>query len=585
METQSTNTHSYSRRHFLKQLGMSSSMIALSGIFSGFTTAEQQPNILIIMADDHATNAISCYDSKINTTPNIDRIAAEGIKFNNCFCTNSLCAPSRAAILTGMYSHLNGVMTNKDEFNGSQMTFPKILRYAGYQTALIGKWHLSSTLTGFDYWQILQGQGAYYNPQFEEIGGRTPEYHGYVTDIVTDLCLNWLKDRDRNKPFCLLVHHNAPHRNFEPDNKHNHLYNEDLPYPASFNDDYDSRCSAASSATMTIEKDLFYEDLGELPPPYLSTQQLKEWKYQHFLRRYLRCVAAVDDNVGRLLNYLDEINIADNTVVIYTSDQGFFLGEHGWFDKRFMYEESIRMPLLVRYPNEISAGLINNDIVLNLDIAPTLLDFANVTPPSNIQGQSFRSLLHSVTPYDWRQSMYYHYYAYPNMHNVNMHYGIRTHRFKLIHFYNDIDEWELYDLQQDPDEMKNLYNDPMYAAIAGILKEDLTKLRIQYKVEEPILIAENLESSVVSDKYVLLQNYPNPFNASTKITYSIPENEYVSVKIYNVRGAEIKTLFQGLQKAGVHTIDFDASHFASGEYIYKLETSNKSKARKMLLIH
>ena len=475
------------RREFLTSIGTAA---VSGGLLSRLPTSvaagqienqRKRPNIIFIMTDDHAAHAISAYGSKINKTPNLDRLAKEGVRFNNCFCTNSICAPSRAVILTGKYSHLNGVIDNAVEFDGSQQTFPKLLQKAGYETAIIGKWHLKTDPTGFDYWNILPGQGIYHNPVMIEMGQRK-KYTGYVTDIITDHCLKWLKERSGDKPFCLMYHHKAPHREWEPDDKHAKLYEDtDIPIPETFNDDYKTRCPAASQQEMTIERHLNEKDLKMKPPEGLAGQELKKWKYQRYIKDYLRCIASVDDNVGRLLDYLGTSGLAENTIVIYTSDQGFYLGDHGWFDKRFMYEHSLRMPLLVRYPKEIKAGSINNDIVLNLDFAPTFLDFAGVAIPDDMQGRSLRSLLQGNAPKNWRTSMYYHYYEYPAVHMVKRHYGIRTERYKLIHFYHDIDAWELYDLEKDPNELNNVYDNPACADIVKQLKAELQQLRDQYK--------------------------------------------------------------------------------------------------------
>jgi len=424
--------------------------------------------------------------------------------FRNCFCTNSICAPSRAVILTGKYSHLNGVIDNRKKFDGSQQTFPKLLQKVGYQTAMIGKWHLKTDPTGFDYWNILPGQGTYYNPAMKEMGQRK-KYTGYTTDIITNHCIKWLKERTSDKPFCLMYHHKAPHREWEPGPKHLTMYDDvTIPEPETLFDDYSDRGTAAKEQDMTIEKTMNNRDLKLVAPKNLTPEQKKlwdaayepknqafrkanlkgkdlvRWKYQRYIKDYLRCITSVDDNVGRVLNYLDEAGLANNTVVIYTSDQGFYLGEHGWFDKRFIYEESLRMPFLVRYPRQIKPGSVSDKIVLNLDFAPTFLDFAGAKIPADMQGQSLRSLLEGITPADWRASMYYHYYEYPAVHSVKRHYGIRTERYKLIHFYYDIDEWELYDLAKDPDELKNLYGDPSYAQVVKKLKAELAKLKKEF---------------------------------------------------------------------------------------------------------
>lgn len=470
-----------------------------------------RPNILFIMTDDHASHAISAYGSKINQTPHLDRLAQEGMLFNNCFVTNSLCGPCRAVILTGKYSHLNGFLKNGDRFDGSQQTYPKLLQQAGYQTAVIGKWHLVSEPTGFDDWHVLNGQGPYYNPRM-----RTPEgqvdHEGYTTEILTDLAIDWLDNkRDKEKPFLLVYQHKAPHRNWQPGPKYLNMYDDvTIPEPDNLFDDYEGRGTAAHTQEMTVAEHLNRSDLKLTPPNNLTPEQLKawnaayepknaafeaanltgkdlvRWKYQRYMKDYLRCVAAVDDNVGRVLDYLDQNGLTENTIVVYTSDQGFFLGDHGWFDKRFMYEESLRSPLMIRWPGHIKPGSVNSDIVLNLDFAETFLQAAGVEVPADMQGRSMVPVLEGNTPSDWRKSMYYHYYEFPAVHSVRRHYGVRTDRYKLIYFYN-INEWELYDLEKDPREMHSVYDDPAYAEIQADLKDQLTKLRAQYAVPEDTL--------------------------------------------------------------------------------------------------
>ncbi len=500
-----------SRREFLKAAGMAAGSVAGLSAWSGCRSAgrtqnrtHKRPNVIFIMTDDHASHAMSCYGSKINKTPNLDRIAGEGMRFTNAFCTNSICAPCRAVILTGKYSHVNGVKDNRLKFDGAQQTFPKLLQIAGYETAMIGKWHLKTDPTGFDYWNVLPGQGAYYNPVMIEMGQRKT-YTGYVTDIITDHCLTWLKERRGDKPFCLMYHHKAPHRRWEPGPDHLTMYDDTtIPEPDTLFDDYAGRGRAAKEQNMSLEKTMNLNDLKLTPMKRLTPEQkakwdaaygpkneayqradlqgkdLIRWKYQRYLKDYLRCVASVDDNVGRLLDHLDESGLAQDTVVVYTSDQGFYLGDHGWFDKRFMYEESLRMPLLVRYPREIRRGSVSKEIALNLDFGETFLDYAGVTVPDDMQGRSLRSILSGRTPKDWRTSMYYHYYEYPGAHSVKRHYGVRTKRYKLIHFYHDIDEWELYDLKKDPQEMRSVYDDPKYADVVKELRVELTRLRAQY---------------------------------------------------------------------------------------------------------
>lgn len=461
----------------------------------------KQPNIVFIMSDDHAAHAMSCYGSKVNTTPNIDRIANEGIRFDNCFCTNSICSPSRAAILTGKYNHLNGVKSIDEHFDGRQMTFPKLLQQGGYQTAMVGKWHLGhggdADPTGFDYWNVIVGQGDYYDPTFIEMG-EEKQYSGYVTNLITDHCLDWLGKRDENKPFMLMCHHKAPHRPWVPDEKHKHMYEDvEIPEPDTFDDDYATRSQAAVEANMRIE-DMLESDTKGKPPEGLTKLEEKKWKYQRYMKDYLRCVASIDDNVGRLLDYLESEGLAEETIVIYTSDQGFFLGDHGWFDKRFMYEESLRMPFVVKYPRSIKPGTVTDAMSLNVDFAQTFLDYAGIQAPPDMQGHSLRSVLEGETPDGWRTSMYYRYWMHlDDHHNVYSHYGIRTHQYKLIYYYaealgtagskdeNRPPEWELFDLTQDYCEMNNVYGNPDYADITAQLKEELAKLQREV-LDEPV---------------------------------------------------------------------------------------------------
>ena len=459
------------------------SMVAAGTMVAGLPQwAEAQdgarPNIIFIMSDDHAAHALSCYGSKINATPNLDRLAHEGVKFSNCFVTNSICAPSRAAILTGKYAHKNGQKTNGQVFDGSQQTFPKLLQQAGYQTAMIGKWHLASDPTGFDYWNVLPGQGQYHDPAMIEMGERK-KHEGYATDLITDFSIDYLKNRrDKDKPFCLMMQHKAPHRAWDPDGKHADMYEEiDVPEPDTLFDDHENRATPAANTTMTIARHLTERDVKGKPPEGLEGDAKTRWYYQRYIKDYLRCVASVDDNVGRFLDYLDQSGLAKNTIVVYTSDQGFFLGDHGWFDKRFMYEESLRMPLLVRFPTGAPAGQVRNEMVLNVDFAPTFLSLAGVAVPSDMQGRNFLPVLQGEIPDDWRNAMYYHYYEYPAVHSVRRHYGVRTERYKLIHYYYQMDEWELFDLRRDPEELHSVYADPAYADVVARLKREILRLQ------------------------------------------------------------------------------------------------------------
>ena len=483
---------------------LAATIIAAAPAFAQQT--RDRPNILFIFADDHGYQAVGAYGSKINKTPNIDRLARQGMLFRNCFVTNSICGPSRAVILTGKHSHINGFDRNGQTFDGSQQTFPKLLRKAGYQTAIIGKWHLRSAPTGFDHSEILIGQGPYYNPPMI-VNGERVKNTGYTTDIITNRALNWLeKGRDPKKPFLLMFQHKAPHRSWQPGPQHLNLYDDaTIPEPETLFDDYSGRGTAAHTQDMTIEKTLTPFDLKFRPPGNLTDQQLAawkaayepknaafraanlqgrdlvRWKYQRYIKDYLRAIASLDDNVGRVLDYLDKSGLAENTIVFYSSDQGFFLGEHGWFDKRWMYEESLRTPLIIRWPAAVKPGVINTDIVSNLDFAETMLDVAGVPVPSDMQGRSLKPLFSGSKPPDWRTSFYYHYYEYPAVHSVRRHYGVRTQRHKLIYFYN-IDEWELYDLTKDKHELRSVYNDPAYAPVVAELKAELQRLRKLYKV-------------------------------------------------------------------------------------------------------
>lgn len=453
-----------------------------------------RPNIVFIMTDDHAAQAISAYGSRINTTPNMDRIAAGGMRLDNTFCTNSICTPSRAAILTGTYNHVNRVTTLvPDPWDASQPTFVSALHDAGYQTALVGKWHLGHGAPHdpqhFDYWEVLPGQGDYHDPTFITEAGRHVR-EGYATDIITDLSLDWLRQRDTDKPFCLLLHHKAPHRPWEPDEAHATMYDDvDIPMPDNFFDDYQGRSAAAEAATMRIARDMTKKDLKADPPPGLSDEEYAHWAYQRYIKDYLRCIASVDDNVGRVLDYLDDEGLTEDTIVVYTSDQGFYLGEHGWYDKRFMYEESLRMPMLVQYPREIAAGSTSDAIVTNVDFAQTFLDYADVPAHQRMQGRSARAVFAGEAPDDWQQSMYYRYWMHnDSIHHVWAHYGVRTHRHKLVYYYNEgcgqpgasdetfPTEWELFDLERDPQEMRSVYDDPEYADIQAELHQELDRL-------------------------------------------------------------------------------------------------------------
>ena len=480
----------------------------LALLLIGFSvTAAERPNILFIFTDDHATQSISAYGSKLNQTPNLDRLAKEGMLFRRCLVSNSICAPSRAVVLTGKYSHLNGQRTNKDVFDGSQPTAPKLMRKAGYQTAIVGKWHLKSTPTGFDHFEVLKGQGPYYNPMLIT-NGKQVKHTGYTTDIIVDRTIEWLEQRDQSKPFFLMSQHKAPHGRWEPALRHLTLYeDEQIPEPDSLFDDYDGRGSAVLRHKMGIadhigEHRLMIKYSSQFTPEQfkvfdghfrpkneaflaanLTGKERTRWHYQRYIKNYLRCVKAVDENVGRLLDYLDKTGLAKNTIVIYSSDQGFYLGEHGWFDKRWVYDESLRTPLIVRWPGVTKPGSSNRDIVSNIDFAETFLEAAGASVPDDMQGRSLVPLLKGQTPNDWRRYFYYEYFE-SGGHGVPKHYAVIDKRHKLVHFKDKgLDEWELYDLKEDPNEMTSVYGRTDYQRTQSKLAKELARLRKQLKID------------------------------------------------------------------------------------------------------
>ncbi|WP_081634910.1 sulfatase family protein [Lunatimonas lonarensis] len=487
--------------------------------------ADLPPNIVFIFTDDHAYQALSAYGDRLAElapTPNLDRIAKTGMRFDKCYVTNSICAPSRATVLTGTHSHVNGHRTNADTFDGTQATFPKLLQKAGYATALIGKWHLRSTPTGFDHWEILPDQGHYYNPTFI-IPGDTVQEEGYVTDIITDKSLAWLQNQEKSgKPFMLMLQHKAPHREWEKGPDHLTLYEDVVfPEPANLFDDYATRGTAARTQDMSIAETMqlsadlkLWNEESKGSGPYRRTygrmneQQraawdevydpiieefnasnlqgtdLVRWKYQRYMRDYLAVIRSVDDNVGRVLDYLETSGLDQNTLIVYASDQGFYLGEHGWFDKRFMYEESFRTPLLMSWKGKITPGRIDKNLVSNLDFAQTFLEVAGLEAPIIMQGRSLVPLMSGTAPENWRNFLYYHYYEYPGVHSVHKHEGITSPRYKLMHFY-ELDEWEFYDLETDPMEMNNLYGNQDYQELIASMKDRLKRTKMQYGVIEP----------------------------------------------------------------------------------------------------
>jgi arylsulfatase A-like enzyme len=465
--------------------------------------AADRPNIIFIMSDDHAAHAISAYGSRVNKTPNIDRLAREGMLLRNVFVTNSICTPSRAAILTGQYSHLNGVPVF-NRFDSSRVTVARLMQQGGYHTGMIGKWHLGSDPSGFDHWEILPGQGAYHDPVLYTATGEKTYAGQYVTDVVTDLAIDFLKARPEKKPFFLMLHHKAPHRSWEPNEAHRAAFADRwIPEPETLWDSYATRSDALRENEQRILADLTRRDLKLTPPEgmprpelaawlavkpdtvtltrdgkpiVLTGEALVRWKYQRYMQDYLGTVQSVDDNIGRLLTFLDRNGLAKNTIVIYTSDQGFFLGDHGMFDKRFMYEESLRMPFLVRWPAAIKASATSSSMALNVDFAPTFLEAAGLPIPADMQGRSLLPVWRGRTPADWRTSMYYRYYHDPGHHNTRAHYGVRTQTHKLIHYWKK-DQWELFDLVNDPQEMHNLYGERGHDVITASLKTELLRLK------------------------------------------------------------------------------------------------------------
>jgi len=495
--------------------------------------ASKKPNIIFIMSDDHAYRAISAYGSKLIKTPNIDRIANEGMLFTNACVTNSICAPSRATILTGKHNHINGKIDNRFPFDTTQITFPQIFQQNGYKTAMFGKLHFGNNPKGVDEFMILPGQGYYINPDFINKKGDTINVQGYVTDIITDMTLDWLKkEGTQDKPFMMMYLHKAPHRPWWPRaDKFKEFTQKSFPEPVSLFDDYKNRGTAAKTAEMNLLQHMMYSHDSKIYPetlekmngvspnvkeyensfygpfgratdeqkamykpvldsinnffynnwPTMTEEEKMMWKYQRYMQDYLGTISSVDDNVGKLLDYLEESGLADNTIVIYTSDQGFFLGEHGWFDKRFIYNESFKTPLLVKWPGVVQQGSVEHEMVQNLDFAQTILDMAGIQAPEDMQGESIIPLLKNDKSNWNRDAVYYHYYEYPAVHMVKRHYGIVSKEYKLIHFYHDVDEWELYDRIKDPNEMNNVYNDPKYANVITKLKKELTDLRKKYK--------------------------------------------------------------------------------------------------------
>ncbi|MGI9470318.1 MAG: sulfatase/phosphatase domain-containing protein [Rubripirellula sp.] len=517
--------------------------VAMLVSFVSAVNAADRPNILFIFSDDHAPQAIGAYGSNINETPNLDRIAKEGAVFRNSFCANSICGPSRACILTGKHSHLNGFLRNGNRFDGTQTTFPKLMQDVGYQTAVIGKWHLTSDPTGFDHWEVLPGQGSYYNPDLIQMDGKRKRYEGYCTDIITENAIQWLQEgRDADKPFILMCQHKAPHRNWSPPPRHFSLYKEvDVPEPETLFDDYAGRSALLKQNEMSIKDHFFWgHDMkfhGDNPFPdhfgtrianaeyrrmtdeqksawdaayepenqdfirrmkagELSDKEVVQWKYQRYIKDYLRCIQAVDDGVGELLDYLDDADLAKDTIVIYSSDQGFYLGEHGWYDKRWMFEESLLMPFLIRWPGVIEPGVDSAALIQNIDYGPTFLDVAGAVVPAEMQGRSMVPLLENQgrPSASWRDAIYYAYYENAAVHNVPVHDGVRTERYKLM-FFPRTREWSLFDLEQDPHELTSIHDDPNYADLLAGMQKRYRDLREFYDVNTAVIPATRGDES------------------------------------------------------------------------------------------
>lgn len=498
-------------------------------------------NIVFIMSDDHAAHAISAYGSRVNHTPHIDRIAQEGVRMDAVFCTNSICSPSRASILTGTYSHINGVSSIWTEMDYRVPTFVDVLKGEGYRTALFGKWHLGehgvSAPRGFDTWKVFPGQGDYIDPKMiDETGEHVVP--GYATDIVTDMAIDWMDELSDDEPFCLLVHHKAPHRPWVPDEKHKHLYADgNIPEPETFFDEGLTRSKAVQGVHMTIADDMGADDLKSEVPEHLRGPENRHarmsWKYQIYMRDYLQCIQSIDDNVGRLLDTLEEKGLAENTLIVYTSDQGFFLGDYGWFDKRLMYDPSLQMPMLVRWPAEIPAGSQCEGIITNVDFAATFLDACGVDVASALptsQGRSFRPLLRGEEVEDWPDAAYYRYWEHDDpIHHAPAHYGIRTKTHKLIHYYGaglDVPgasdevfdpEWELYDLAADPSELTNVIDDPAYAEVRRELEVKLAEYQARY-ADEPYRGPETPRPEwgpYDAEVFAMIQEYVANINATS----------------------------------------------------------------------
>ncbi|MFQ5929142.1 MAG: sulfatase [Acidobacteriota bacterium] len=494
---------SITRREALRGIGLAGAGALLSGC--GSKPEYRPPNILFVMTDDQTVEQMSCYGHPILQTPNMDRLASEGVRFTNCFCTNSLCAPGRATVLTGCYSHIHGIRGNSEKRDSVEKmdpnlpTFPELLQQVGYRTGLVGKWHIRQNPLGFDEWKVLPGQGVYFDPDFI-INGAREKQHGYATDITTDFALDFLQ-KTADQPFCLLYQHKAPHRPFKPAPRHAKLFEDiEWPHPETYDDDYATRRIAKEAEDMRFEISLAgdYDDI----PDKLSLEGKRNWIFQRFVKDHYRAVYGVDENLGRILGYLDRKGLAEDTLIIYTSDNGYFLGEHGWYDKRFMYEPSLRIPLLIRYPRLGVAGKVEERMVLNIDLAPTILDFAHVPIPDAMQGRSLRPVLEGDPPQEWRQSIFYAYYdnswalaglgkealtdptfQYFTAHRIGPHRGVRTGRYKLIEYYIEGDYWELFDLQEDPNELRNLYGEPGYRELSAQLTQELRRLQQHYREE------------------------------------------------------------------------------------------------------
>lgn len=598
------------RRDALRRIGGLGLGALLGSLRRSPSGGAHPPNILFFLSDDHTENALSCYGSDFISTPNIDRLADEGARFTNCFVTNSLCAPARASMLTGLYSHKHGKIDNRgnNPFDNSLDTFPQLLRASGYRTELVGKWHLQGNPVDFDQWSMLIGrnqQGRYFDPRFAkgQLDQRTQEntVSGYVTDVITNRTLRrlWTLE-NRDDPFCLFCWHKAPHRSFRPPPRYADAFDDEtIPPPATLHDEYNDRALPARRANMRLYGSPFGPDspfrFDDDFPDGTSSKEQEQIAYERFMRDYLGTVKAVDEGVGRVLDYLDSSGLADNTLVVYAGDNGFFLGEHGWLDKRFMYEESLRIPLLMRLPGQIPAGRVVDRIALDIDLAETFLDYGGASETDIMQGRSLRPLLgDDAPPEDWRSSMYYHFYENYGPHNVAAHYGVRTGRYKLIHYYrrgnqqegSNMSQWELFDLEKDPHEVHNRYDDPAYADVVQSLKQELKRLREHYDDSNGPAVEVGTSSPSTPPDFEVHAPYPNPFSESTALKVELPSTTHVEVAVHDLLGRRVATLMDAPQPSGSVWVRWDgqtdeAVQAATGTYLIHVQAGDARRTQRV----